>query len=297
MMIFLLTVPFSAQKMKVSMKSILLLLNVFQEKKMVLHSVDYVQTEQGVDDNELQAPIEYLNSINGSRLHLSKLDPKIGCTIMVLWNMSPEDRVCNGTKAILTRATKHVLEICIKRNTALGALIQEVDLIIWDEVPMQSKLCQEAVDLTLQDIQSSSPPFGGITVVFGGDFQQILPVVVKEGREETVSLCISRSKFWHHVERLKLTRNMWLDNASQEERDFNGWLLDVGHGKQPLTREYQTISLPATMKCALVNTIVDLITTIYPGLPHLPPRTANSNNVNERHDYDEFFMDRTILSS
>jgi hypothetical protein len=67
-------------------------------------------------------------------------------------------------------------------------------------------------------------------VGFGGDFQQILPVVVKEGREETVSLCISQSKFWHHVERLKLTRNMWLDNASQEEHDLAGWLLDVGHG-------------------------------------------------------------------
>jgi hypothetical protein len=185
----------------------------------------------------------------------------------------------------------------IKRNTALGDFIMEVDLIIWDEVPMQSKLCQEAVDLTLQDIRSSSLPFGGITVVFGGDFQQILPVVVKGGREETVSLCISRSKFWHNVERLKLTRNMRLDNASQEERDFAAWLLDVGHGRHPLTRGDQTISLPATMKCALGNTIGDLVTSIYPGLPHLTPRTANSNNVIERHNYDEFFMDRTILSS
>jgi hypothetical protein len=33
-------------------------LECFPGEKMVLHSVDYVQTEQGVDDNELQAPIE-----------------------------------------------------------------------------------------------------------------------------------------------------------------------------------------------------------------------------------------------
>jgi hypothetical protein len=50
---------------------------------MVLHSVDYVQTEQGVDDNELQAPNEYLNSINASGLPLSKLELKIGCPVML----------------------------------------------------------------------------------------------------------------------------------------------------------------------------------------------------------------------
>jgi hypothetical protein len=81
--------------------------------------------------------------------------------------------------------------------------------------------------------------------------------VVKRGREETVSLCISPSKFWNHIERLKLTRNMQLDNASQEEHDFAGWLPDVRHGRQPLIRDDQTISLPATMKCALENTIVN----------------------------------------
>ena len=48
---------------------------------------------------------------------------------------------------------------------------------------MQDKYCQEAVDLTMRDIKSSDLPFGGVTVVFGGDFQQILPVVSKGARE------------------------------------------------------------------------------------------------------------------
>ena len=65
-----------------------------------------------------------------------------------------------------------------------------VDLIIWDEVPMQDRYCQEAVNRSLQDIRGNEQLFGGIPVVFGGDFQQILPVIPKGSREEIVGWCI-----------------------------------------------------------------------------------------------------------
>ena len=48
-----------------------------------------------------------------------------------------------------------------------------MSLIIWDE----------AVDLTIK-------PFGSVTVVFGSDFQQILPVVPKGARENIIGQCI-----------------------------------------------------------------------------------------------------------
>ncbi len=44
----------------------------------------------------------------------------------------------------------------------------------------------KTVDRSLYDIRSSEHPFGGITVVLGGDFQQILPVIVKGTQEDTV---------------------------------------------------------------------------------------------------------------
>ena len=58
-------------------------------------------------------------------------------------------------------------------------LFKSTKLIIWDEVPMQHRHCVEAVDRTLQDIYDNERPFGGITVVLGGDFRQILPVIPK----------------------------------------------------------------------------------------------------------------------
>ena len=58
-------------------------------------------------------------------------------------------------------------------------LFKKTKLIIWDEVSMQHKYCVEAVDRTLQDICDDKQSFGGITVVLGGDFRQILPVIPK----------------------------------------------------------------------------------------------------------------------
>ncbi|XP_062074015.1 replication protein A 70 kDa DNA-binding subunit D-like [Humulus lupulus] len=44
----------------------------------------------------------------------------------------------------------------------------------------------EALDLMLKDINDSAQPFGGKVVVIGGDFRQVLPVVQKARREETI---------------------------------------------------------------------------------------------------------------
>lgn len=43
-------------------------------------------------------------------------------------------------------------------------------LLVWDEITMQHWLGPEAVDHTLRDLLDDDRPFGGITVVFGGDF-------------------------------------------------------------------------------------------------------------------------------
>ena len=57
----------------------------------------------------------------------------------------------------------------------------------------------EAVDRTLRDLMKAvdplleEKPFGGKVVVFGGDFCQILPVVIKGSREDIVRSCLQRS--------------------------------------------------------------------------------------------------------
>lgn len=165
-----------------------------------------------------------------------------------------------------------------------GLKLLKVDLIIWDEVPMQDRFCQEAVDLTLKDIRNSNHPFGGVTVVFGGDFQQILPVVPKGGREQTVGQSIQRSRLWTHIQVLHLKQNMRLDSATEEERQFAQWLLDVGHGQPTVTDADGSITLPQNMKCGANSE--HLINSVYPGISVL----------NTSDDNDAYFLERTILT-
>ncbi|XP_050908116.1 uncharacterized protein LOC127121713 [Lathyrus oleraceus] len=70
--------------------------------------------------------------------------------------------------------------ICgIQKQKDLANLIRVVAAIIWDEASMTNKNCLEALDRSIQDICSNSPPFGGKILIMGGYFGQVLLVVRK----------------------------------------------------------------------------------------------------------------------
>ena len=170
----------------------------------------------------------------------------------------------------------------IARNSDLAELIRSTDLVIWEEAPMQHCHIHEAVNRTFQDIRHSDKPFGGLSIVFGGDFKQLLPVIVKGSRPQIVGACMQRSHIWHSVKVLKITENMRLKTQVEAERDFAKWQLEIGHGKH--TDEAGNIKLPDHFKCT-ENTVDSLISTIYSGVNDLP------------HPPDHYFAQRTILTS
>ena len=73
-------------------------------------------------------------------------------------------------------------------------------------------------------------PFGGVTMIFGGDFLQILPVLANGSRADIIDACLKNSYIWNNITILKLRTNMRLQN-SPENSAFAEWLLDVGHGR------------------------------------------------------------------
>ena len=175
----------------------------------------------------------------------------------------------------------HEASFCtISKNTHLAALICLADLVIWDEAPMQHRHVMEAVDRTFRDLRNSDKPFGGLTVVFGGDFQQILPVVIKGARPQVVGACLQRSRLWSDITVLHLHQNMHLNTHIQEEANFAKWQLEVGHGEH--TDDAFNIPLPQQFWCPQ-NTVDSLIHSIYPDI-HLP---GHPNN---------YFSERVILS-
>ncbi|KAL7154894.1 hypothetical protein ABFS83_03G034600 [Erythranthe nasuta] len=119
-------------------------------------------------------------------------------------------------------------------ESPLAELITKAKLIIWDEAPMIHKHYFEAVHQSLKDILSQSnpenenKPFGGKTVVFGGDFRQILPAVPKGTRQQVVSASINSSHLWQHCEVLTLTKNMRLSSKSDGTNvDDNDGVMDI----------------------------------------------------------------------
>ena len=55
-----------------------------------------------------------------------------------------------------------------------------------------------------KDICSTNKSFAGITVIFGGDFQQMLPVVVKGTREDIIQATLQHSPLWNNIEIIHL---------------------------------------------------------------------------------------------
>ncbi|CAN1725636.1 hypothetical protein LINPERHAP1_LOCUS173 [Linum perenne] len=51
-------------------------------------------------------------------------------------------------------------------------------------------------------------PFGGKTVLLGGDFRQTLPVVPNGGREDSINASLPRSYLWNYCTLLQLSINM-----------------------------------------------------------------------------------------
>jgi ATP-dependent DNA helicase PIF1 len=52
---------------------------------------------------------------------------------------------------------------------------------------MQNKYDFKAINRILRDIRDCEKPFNGLSVILGGDFAQILPVVKRANRARTVA--------------------------------------------------------------------------------------------------------------
>jgi len=127
----------------------------------------------------------------------------------------------------------------IKPKSDFTNLVKETSLIIWDEAPMMSIFCFEALDKSFCDIikNTDNKGFGGKVVVLGGDFRQVLTVINGAGREEIVMTSLNASYLLDHCKVLKLTKNMRLlannltGTEAKEIQEFSDWLLAVGDGR------------------------------------------------------------------
>ncbi|XP_012853867.1 PREDICTED: uncharacterized protein LOC105973392 [Erythranthe guttata] len=87
----------------------------------------------------------------------------------------------------------------------------------------------------MKSILQVDTTFGGKVVVLGGDFRQILPVVLKASRQDIVHSTVNSSPLWHFCRVMKLSKNITLQSCSSpsnadEVIEFGDWILKVGNG-------------------------------------------------------------------
>lgn len=127
----------------------------------------------------------------------------------------------------------------ISKQGILAKNIKKLKLLIWDEVPMIHRFVVEAIDRSFQDILQCTDPFGGVTVLFAGDFRQIPPVVVRRKRVDIVDASFANSTLYLKCLKLKFTTNMRVIEKNsnfvapgfeQIGNKFSEWLLAVSEG-------------------------------------------------------------------
>jgi len=207
--------------------------------------------------------------------------------------------------------------ICnIGKQTPLATLLRDarVRLLIIDEAPMLHKHVFECLDRTLQDLRSSSEPFGGLVVICAGDFRQCLPVVPKGSVGDILRACLFSSSLWPKFDINSLRVNMRLrrmvaglePNAVQDIEDFAAYLLRIGDGaEQVVGAGDDVVSIPLFLRSRAMldakapaegetpkitpDMLLSFVNEVFPSL------AAEMADCKEKNDY-AWLMKRAILT-
>jgi ATP-dependent DNA helicase PIF1 len=85
----------------------------------------------------------------------------------------------------------------IKKNKFAKTMWKQTSILVVDEVSMLSKKIFEALNAIGKEIRHNSRPFGGIQVIFSGDFYQ-LPPVGNDDEPDTQKFCFE-SEQWNEI--------------------------------------------------------------------------------------------------
>jgi hypothetical protein len=136
----------------------------------------------------------------------------------------------------------------------------------------------EVLDNNMRDIMGRHGlPFGGKTIVFGGDFRQVLPVIRKGSRAQIVAASLRSSYLWESMCHQKLVRNM----RAQSDLWFAEYLLCVGGGTEEVNNDGD-VRLPDEVCVPYTGNDRDLDRLIDDIYPKLNENMSNTNYITSR---------------
>ncbi|CAF3716582.1 unnamed protein product [Rotaria socialis] len=90
-------------------------------------------------------------------------------------------RTAHSTLKLPLKFLENQTHLCsITKGTGEAKVLQECELVVWDECTMAHRYALEALNHTLQDLRNNGKNMGGVVVLIAGDFRQTLPVIPKD---------------------------------------------------------------------------------------------------------------------
>ena len=176
-------------------------------------------------------------------------------------------RTAHSTLKLPLNLTHCEAPLCnINKGTGEAKVLQECELIVWDECTMAHRQALEALDRTLQDLRGNGKRMGGVLVLLAGDFRQTLPVIPKGTMADELKACLKSSGLWRYVTSLRLTTNMRVHlQGDANAGRFAGQLLTLGNGKAPVDPNTELISFPDNF-CNIVDSLEALKNSVFPNI-------------------------------
>ncbi|KAL4090226.1 hypothetical protein QTP88_025121 [Uroleucon formosanum] len=113
-------------------------------------------------------------------------------------------------------------------NSAMAKVLQQCQLIVWDECTMAHTKSLEALDRTLKDPRRNNNRFGGAMILLARDFRQTLPVIPRSTPADKLNAYLKSSNLWKHVKVLHLSRNMRVELQNYQSGNiFSKQLIDI----------------------------------------------------------------------
>ncbi|RCN31570.1 hypothetical protein ANCCAN_22640 [Ancylostoma caninum] len=141
-------------------------------------------------------------------------------------SLLPERRTASSTFKLNMASGNR--DCAMRREDRDAATLKEADAIIWDEISMVPKFSLEAVDLLLQDLMCNALSFGGKTIVIGGDFRQVLPIIERGRESDMVDACVKNSRLWSEFHKHSLVINV---RAASSGASWYGLFMGIGNGE------------------------------------------------------------------
>lgn len=206
----------------------------------------------------------------------------------------PGGRTAHSAFKLPLNLARSETAICnIPKRTEKAQVLQESQVIVWDECTMSHKNALQALNQTLQFLRGNDLLMGGVTVVLAGDFRQTLPVIPKGTMADEMNACLKSSHLWRHVHTLRLTTNMRVHlHGNTLDGQFADHLLNVGNGLIPLHPVTGLFKLGETF-CNTVVSVEELKAKVFPNIRQhykdhkwlceraiLAPKNYSVNNIN-----------------